>query len=223
MTERKLNIDKRLLSLGGSAKKTSSSRQRQSIANYQKLRNALVRPTSYNISSNNYIEDTIILDIGGRYTKCGFVGEVSPRRIHETFLRLGDERKSKPYFGQKFKFGAKLFPATLSLSKVSQSPQTWNEITELMVNDILFNQLEIKPDKRRIIVLQSPFWCTPFQNSIAKSCFKHLCPGIQFVNALHTALFCTGKTTGVVLDVGYHTTKIQAVMLLNDNIIYYIV
>ena len=73
-----------------------------------------------------------------RYSKVGFVGEPTPRRICRTNLYLGDERKSKPYFGQKFKAGVKLRPVVLSLSKVPQSPQTWQEISELLVDDLLF-------------------------------------------------------------------------------------
>ena len=132
-------IDPRLLSLsqasgGGSSK---SQRQRKSLATYQKFRETLGHKP-YTYGTGNFIEDTIILDIGGRYSKVGFVGEPGPRRICKTHLRLGDERKSEPYSTQKFKSCVNLKPVVLSMSKVPQSPQTWQEIAELLVNDLLF-------------------------------------------------------------------------------------
>ena len=120
----------------GAGRRTQAARQRKSLANYQKFRETL-KPGGASFSTH-YKEDTIILDIGGRYSKVGFVGEPTPRRICRTNLYLGDERKSKPYFGQKFKAGVKLRPVVLSLSKVPQSPQTWQEISELLVDDLLF-------------------------------------------------------------------------------------
>ena len=73
-------------------------------------------------------------------------------------------------------------------------------------------QLEIKPDKRRIIVVADPWWPSSFQNALARSFFRHGCPGIHFIDSLHSALFVSGETSGIVVDVGYHTTKIQASM-----------
>ena len=129
-------IDTRLLASTG-GRRTQAARQRKSLANYQKFRDTLAKPGATSFSSH-YKEDTIILDIGGRYSKVGFVGEPTPRRICRTNLYLGDERKSKPYFQQKFKAGVKLRPVVLSLSKVPQSPQTWQEMSELLVDDLLF-------------------------------------------------------------------------------------
>eukprot|EP01083_Nonionella_stella_P236364 830245_1 len=206
-------IDPNLLALSGSNTRNQTSRQRKSLATYQKFRETLGRGHLTNkFGTGNFIEDTIILDIGARYSKVGFVAEPGPRRICKTHLRSGDERKSEPYSSQKFKSCAILKPVLLALSKMPQSPQTWQEIAELLVNDLLFTQLEIKPDKRRIIVLQDPWWPLSFQNALARSFFRHGCPGIHFIDSLHTALFVTGSTTGIVIDVGYHTTKIQASM-----------
>eukprot|EP01084_Bolivina_argentea_P055264 101325_1 len=36
-------------------------------------------------------------------------------------------------------------------------------------------------------------------------------PGYRFINSLYSALFITGKTTGIIIDVGYYFTKIQAI------------
>ena len=74
------------------------------------------------------------------------------------------------------------------------------------------SQLEIKPDKRRIIVLQDAWWPAPFQNALCKSFFRHGCPGVQFIDSLHSAVFSTGSDSALVLDVGYHCTKISATM-----------
>ena len=74
------------------------------------------------------------------------------------------------------------------------------------------SQLEIKPDKRRIIVLADPWWPWSFQNALARSMFSRGCPGVHFIDSMHSALFVTGKRSGIVVDVGYHTTKIQASM-----------
>eukprot|EP01083_Nonionella_stella_P102700 292352_1 len=213
MSNRNPGIDPKLLALSAGNTRSPSSRQRKSLATYQKFRETLGRGNlTTKFGTGNFIEDTIILDIGSRYSKVGFVAEPGPRRICRTHLRLGDERKSEPYSSQKFKACATLKPVVLSLSKTPQSPQTWQEITELLVNDLLFTQLEIKPDKRRIIVLKDPWWPSSFQNALARSFYRHGCPGLHFIDSLHSALFVTGGRSGIVIDVGYHTTKIQASM-----------
>ena len=132
-------IDPRLLGLTSANRGGQTSRQRKSLATYQKFRETLGHKTNITkFGTGNFIEDTIILDIGSRYSKVGFVNEPGPRRICKTHLRFGDERKSEPYSSQKFKACVTLKPVALSLSKTPQSPQTWQEITELLVNDLLF-------------------------------------------------------------------------------------
>lgn len=52
------------------------------------------------------MEETVILDIGSRYSKVGFVGEPAPRRIIPTRFELGTKRLSQPFNYQKnFKSG----------------------------------------------------------------------------------------------------------------------
>ena len=132
-------IDQRLLTLTNLNRGNSTQRQRKSLATYQKFRETLGhKHITQKFGTGNFIEDTIILDIGSRYSKVGFVNEPGPRRICKTHLRLGDERKSEPYSSQKFQACVNLKPVVLSLSKIPQSPQTWQEITELLVNDLLF-------------------------------------------------------------------------------------
>ena len=85
-------------------------------------------------------------------------------------------------------------------------------VVSVCFNCFIFSQLEIKPDKRRIIVLQDPWWPIAFQNALCQSFFRHQCPGVQFVDSLHCAVFSTGQDTALVVDVGYHCTKIEATM-----------
>ncbi len=93
-------IDKRLVALANRGSKASAATKRKSMtASYMKFRNS-IKPLSHYGSSGHYIEETIILEIGSRYTKVGFVGEPSPRRICRTKLHLGDRRLSKKYHGQ---------------------------------------------------------------------------------------------------------------------------
>ena len=99
-------IDPRLLNLNATKAKTATKR-RSLAATYQKFRKSIRSPSSLG-SSGHYIEETIILEIGSRYSKVGFVGEPAPRRICKTKLYFGDERKSKKYAKQKFEEGRKV-------------------------------------------------------------------------------------------------------------------
>lgn len=54
-----------MLATTGAGRRTQAARQRKSLANYQKFRETL-KPGGASFSTH-YKEDTIILDIGGRY------------------------------------------------------------------------------------------------------------------------------------------------------------
>ncbi|ETO04513.1 hypothetical protein RFI_32885, partial [Reticulomyxa filosa] len=72
-------------------------------------------------------------------------------------------------------------------------------------------QLMIKPNTRKVLILADPFWSKPFQNGLAKALFQYDVPAVQFVDSLYAATFCTGGDTALVLDIGYHTSKLEAV------------
>ena len=57
-----------------------------------------------NLDSWN-VEVPVIIDLGSRFCKVGFVGEAWPRKIVPTIFKCGSKRKSKPYPYQKFKEG----------------------------------------------------------------------------------------------------------------------
>ena len=46
---------------------------------------------------------------------------------------------------------------------------------------------------------------------------------IQFLDSMHAPVFSTGGDTALVLDVGYHTTKIQAVLHLIFIFVYFLI
>ncbi|XP_014257338.1 actin-related protein 10 [Cimex lectularius] len=132
----------------------------------------------------------VVLDIGARYTKCGFVGEFTPRSIIPTEVKCpttGLVRKVDDY-----KDEADLYALLVAF-----------------IHKIYFRNLLGTPKDRHVVIVESLLTPTIFRDTLAKVLFCHYeVASVLFVPS-HLVVLCSlGVRTALVVDVGYKEAQV---------------
>lgn len=78
--------------------------------------------------------------------------------------------------------------------------------------DIYFEQLQTDPKQRRVIIAENPFLSSPVKFAIMSVLFSNLqVPSVSFTPSPLLSLISAGRTTGLVVDVGYLQTVVSPV------------
>uniref|UniRef100_A0A2R5LJA1 Putative actin-related protein 10 n=1 Tax=Ornithodoros turicata TaxID=34597 RepID=A0A2R5LJA1_9ACAR len=130
-------------------------------------------------------KNSVILDLGRAYTKCGFAREQSPRII---------------------------IPSTIPISDSDLGHNIWNYVgaddlfTTLkeFMYILYFKYLAVSPKDRQVVIVESVLCPTLFRNTIAQVLLEHFeVPGVVFVPSHLMALYTLGINSALVLDCGY--------------------
>lgn len=131
----------------------------------------------------------VVLDIGTSYTKCGFAGEMGPRYIiaSQVKIRTGQIRKIWDY----------------------KNAEDLYEILKEFLKHLYFRHITIKPQDRRVVVCESLLCPTVFRETLAKVLFHYFeVPSVYFVPSHLSALYTLGTSHGLVMDVGYKEASV---------------
>ncbi|KAG1701318.1 Actin-related protein 10 [Nymphon striatum] len=122
---------------------------------------------------------TVILDIGSVFTKCGFVGETSPRSIIRS--QLVDANSGNIILMKNYKNASDLY-----------------EFLKSFMHIIFYKHLLVNPKDRRIVIVESMLSPTTFRETVAKVLFKHLeVSSVLFAPSHLMGLFTLGISSGV--------------------------
>ncbi|TIA90908.1 hypothetical protein E3P89_02156 [Wallemia ichthyophaga] len=130
-------------------------------------------------------ESKIVIDPGSRVIKVGFSGEASPRESITVEVEGG----------------------LWDLNGVQ------NELGLLdAFREIYYTHLQVDPKQRRVIILENDLLSTPVRRAIMGALFTSMqVTAVSFTPATLAALMAAGRTTGLVVDVGYLQTVVSAV------------
>merc|ERR1719317_1133461 len=103
---------------------------------------SIYRDMTYRVYEHG--EPPIVIDLGSRWIKVGFANEPAPRKIYFTNFITGNRRLSNPHAYQEFEEGKQIGPEDLFLTSTPLSAGTWDQILELVVNDLIFTHLQVK-------------------------------------------------------------------------------
>ncbi len=126
----------------------------------------------------------MVLDIGQVFTKAGFSGEGAPRHVFKS--ELG------------------------SLSEARNTEQ-WLEIVRPYLKRIYFDILHVNPTDRRVILCENAFWQHSFKAALVQGFLEIKAVAVIFLPARSLPMYCSGRETGIVVDVGWSDTRVQAV------------
>ncbi|KAM9955331.1 hypothetical protein ACTFIW_002389 [Dictyostelium discoideum] len=159
-------------------------------------------------------KSSIVLEIGGRYTKCGYSPESSPRFIIPTNL-LPLNISSYLSGGASFdNFKKEITSDNETITTTNQIPTelpTQSQLKEslfIFFKTIFLNYLLCKSEERKIIIVENIFLPRLFRESMVSVLFEqYRVPLIVFINPT-ASLIPTLRTTALLIDCGFSETRV---------------
>ena len=150
---------------------------------------------------------TIILDVGSSSVKAGFCGEDLPRAVFPA--RVGDKPTHKKRSARGMPESAEATPATRRDFPVRDGAVAdWDLLGKLL--ELTFTEeLETTPEQGyAVLVAEAPGAKEEQRERMARLLFETMkAPAVCFYNAAALSLFASGRTRGLVLDVGASVSK----------------
>ena len=132
----------------------------------------------------------VVLELGTAFFKCGFSQEHSPRHVSASTLPafLRETASARPTFKQ------------------------WKLYAARVLKWVFFVALQTKPTERPVVLVEDHLMSTYFRRALVTCLFEVFeVPMVLFLPKAVGALTLTGTTTGIVLDVGEHETRVMPV------------
>lgn len=143
-----------------------------------------IKPTYQGFSAQLIDKNTVVLQIGRRFTKCGFAGESCPRAIIKTIIHSS-------------RGGSSTWLCDIKDRAILK------ENLRNFIEKIYFNHLAVSPKEKRVVIVESVFCKTIFRNTLTQVLFEQFnVPSIVFVPDHLMALASLGLNTGLVIDIG---------------------
>eukprot|EP00747_Dinoflagellata_sp_TGD_P166276 gnl/TRDRNA2_/TRDRNA2_188826_c0_seq1.p1 gnl/TRDRNA2_/TRDRNA2_188826_c0~~gnl/TRDRNA2_/TRDRNA2_188826_c0_seq1.p1 ORF type:complete len:478 (+),score=65.09 gnl/TRDRNA2_/TRDRNA2_188826_c0_seq1:65-1498(+) len=141
------------------------------------------------VGSSYFLEkQAVVIDFGSALTKVGFATESRPRHVVAT-----------PELDQR------------SRKAAAMSEVQWADILDRLMTKVFFHYLSTSPKDRRVVVCDQVASTMPFRRALAYVLFKRCAvPSITFVADLVLPLYLTGLNSGIVIDIGYSSSRVLA-------------
>ncbi|KAN0024910.1 hypothetical protein ACTFIV_009319 [Dictyostelium citrinum] len=159
-------------------------------------------------------KSSIVLEIGGRYTKCGYSPESSPRFIIPTNLlplNISTYLSGGASFDNFKKEITSDNEAIITTNQIPNQLPTQSQLKEslfIFFKTIFLNYLLCKSDERKIIIVENIFLPRLFRESMVSVLFEqYRVPLIVFINPT-ASLIPTLRTTALLIDSGFSETRV---------------
>ena len=153
----------------------------------------------------------IVLEVGSRYTKCGFAGN-----------RADSGHGAGPgnYDGAPRLIMAKSMPQLLQVDLsgatrqeeltpvVPKSPEEWKVLLRPHLEHVLFQQLLCNPTDRRVVIVEDLLAPKNFRQALAECLFDLKVGSVLFAPGAQLAVLTSGTRTGIVCDLGAEEVRV---------------
>ena len=162
------------------------------------------------MQQDNY--STVIIDIGSGFIKAGFGGEDGPRNYFyslvacpkQSGLMVGMEKKER-YVGDEAisKLEIMNFDSPIQRGEITD----WDKFETLM-HYLLYNEMKVVPEEVSILITEAPSVCREKKKRLTELLFDTFnVQKVHIANSSMLGLFAYGKTSGIVVDSGFHVTS----------------
>ncbi|MDB6141350.1 MAG: actin, non-muscle 6 [Pseudomonas sp.] len=164
------------------------------------------------MNRDNNSAQPIVIDLGSGITKAGFSGDNAPRAVFPTIVG----RPRKAVSGQKDLYvgdEALSNSGTLTLKyPLEHGPvENWDDLEKLL-DHTFYNELRWPPALYAILVALPPLNSKSDMERMTQILFESFnCPAVCLVSGPILSLYASGRTTGVVVDVGDGVTYIAPI------------
>ena len=176
-----------------------------------------------------------VVEIGTRYTKCGFAGEGAPRYIIPKNIRqvenLHQPRGKADHLSfditkQSHQSVSGAYSGGLGCFKPKEPPSSsddpvpccktlaeWKPIIRRHLDEVFFGLLLCDPKDKHVVVVEDLLSPTSFRQAVAETLFDDLhAASVAFVPSCAVALLPTGSETGLVCDFGGGEARVLPVV-----------
>ncbi|XP_054153136.1 actin-related protein 10-like [Oppia nitens] len=128
---------------------------------------------------------SVVIELGQSFTKCGFVGEYSPRAIIRS--QVFDTKLNK----------------MVNIYSITDDKELYSALKEF-IRVLYFRYLAVNPKDRRLVIVESMFTSSRFRNQLLKVLYLYYDIQALLIVPQHlVALATLGLSTALILDVGY--------------------
>jgi len=159
---------------------------------------------------------TIVVDCGSNTFKVGISNEAIPCAIFEPFLSQTKTQREYCENSNAYFVGNQLSRKHEIFSQISSPIQNgivndWQAMEEIF-KYIFFDELRVDPKHQTMLVSEPPLHPLKERERMTEMLFEvfHI-PALYIASQSMLALYCSGKTTGVVIDSGDSLTSIVPV------------
>ncbi|CAD8065674.1 unnamed protein product [Paramecium sonneborni] len=153
-----------------------------------------------------FANNSIVIDMGSSQIKAGIGGEEKPKLIFNSYIGRPKYKALPVANSQEFYVGNQITDSTRGVIKIKYPYQKgiikdMNEMDQLW--KYAFQELRGNPKECPILLTEPPYASQQQKVEITKQFFEsYNCPALFFAVSGVTSLFASGKSTGVILDIG---------------------
>lgn len=148
--------------------------------------------------------DAVVIDLGSHSSKICFSGEDSPRSEVSTTLYKSLEHEDKTYIGKVD--GEER--ATASYPVKHGKVVDWDALNDYIFH-LFWDELQISPQEQAVLLTGSILYSREAREELAKCMFESLqVRGLFMAIPAVLSLFSSGRTTGIVVEIGDGSTKV---------------
>ena len=148
----------------------------------------------------------VVLDNGSGMIKAGFAGEKAPRAVSPT---VGAQTKDGYVTGAK----ALLQGSIVQINRpvTSGFVTSWDDMIKVW-SGVMKDELSVAPEDHGIILTDPPMDARENREKMTQTFFETFhAPRFHVANSAVLALYASGRTTGVVCEIGHDMTSVVAV------------
>ncbi|BET01405.1 Hypothetical protein NTJ_14221 [Nesidiocoris tenuis] len=135
-------------------------------------------------------KQAVVLDLGSRYTKFGFVGEYSPRCIIPSEIRCPRTNKVRRIYDY-------------------ENEQDLYSLLVAFIHKLYFKHVLVSPKDRNVVIVESLLCPTFIRDTLASVLFRHYeVSSILFVPSQLVALYALGVRSALVVDIGHEEAQV---------------
>ena len=153
----------------------------------------------------------IVVDLGSGFTKAGFAGDDAPGVVFPSIvgrpkmpgIMVGIDQKDY-YVGDEAQ--SKRGILTLKYPIKHGIVTNWDD-AEKILHHAFFNELRVAPEEHPVLVIEAPMNPKADREKLTQLMFETFnVPAFYLANSAVLALYASGRTTGIVLDIGDDVT-----------------
>ncbi|VDK23030.1 unnamed protein product, partial [Anisakis simplex] len=157
---------------------------------------------------------TIVLDNGAGFIKAGFAGDDAPQAVFPSIVGHPKTRGQRSYVGDEAQSKRRILNVNRPIEDGIVT--NWDDM-EKILHHTFNNELRVAPEEHSVLIADPPVNIRENREKMSEMMSEtfHV-RECSFVTQQQLSLLATGRSTGVVIDLGYDSTYV--VPIINEKV-----